>query len=120
MLFELEKLLQPYCNRAGTDAYVVDTPTLINPQNSWKMAEFVDGLVQARIHHSRLLISRFQVRVLGGSHRNPRSLPKFDRMAIMRLYRTRQFAKKHGVSDSRIGQLLLEDCISPRQKLGNG
>ena len=38
----------------------------------------------------------------------------------MKLYSTRQFAEKHGVSDSRIRQLLLEDRIFPRQKLGNG
>jgi hypothetical protein len=37
----------------------------------------------------------------------------------MKLYSTRQFAEKHGVSDSRIRQLLLEDRIFPRQKLGN-
>ena len=38
----------------------------------------------------------------------------------MKLFSTRQFAEKHGVSDSRIRQLLLEDRIFPRQKLGNG
>ena len=40
--------------------------------------------------------------------------------AILRVYSTAAFAKKHGVSDSRIRQLLLEDRIFPRQKLGNG
>ena len=38
----------------------------------------------------------------------------------MKLYSTKEFAEKHGVSDSRIRQLLLEDRIFPRQKLGNG
>ncbi len=38
----------------------------------------------------------------------------------MKLYSTKEFAKKHGVSDSRIRQLLLEERIFPRQKLGNG
>lgn len=35
------------------------------------------------------------------------------------MYSTKEFARKHGVSDSRIRQLLLEDRIFPRQKLGN-
>jgi hypothetical protein len=39
---------------------------------------------------------------------------------ILKHYNTRQFAEKHGVWDSRIRQLLLEDRIWPRQKLGNG
>jgi hypothetical protein len=39
---------------------------------------------------------------------------------ILKLYSTSDFARKHGVSDSRIRQLLLEDRIFPRQKLGNG
>jgi hypothetical protein len=38
----------------------------------------------------------------------------------MKLYSTKQFAEKHGVSDSRIRQLLLEDRIFPRQKLSSG
>lgn len=38
----------------------------------------------------------------------------------MEVYSTADFARKHGVSDSRIRQLLLEDRIFPRQKLGNG
>ena len=38
----------------------------------------------------------------------------------MALYSTKDFARKHGVSDSRIRQLLLEERIFPRQKLGNG
>ncbi len=38
----------------------------------------------------------------------------------MKLYSTRKFAAKHGVSDSRIRQLLLEERIFPCQKLGNG
>jgi hypothetical protein len=45
---------------------------LPNLQNPWKMTEFADGLVQARTDHLRLLISRFQVRVLGGSPLRPR------------------------------------------------
>ena len=67
MLFKAGKLLQPYCNQAGTGAYAVDKPTLPNLQNPWKMTEFADGLAQIRTYHFRLLISRFQVRVLGGS-----------------------------------------------------
>jgi hypothetical protein len=38
----------------------------------------------------------------------------------MKLYTTKEFAEKHGVSDSRIRQLLLEERIFPHQKLGNG
>ena len=38
----------------------------------------------------------------------------------MEVCSTAEFARKHGVSDSRIRQLLLEDRIFPRQKLGNG
>lgn len=38
----------------------------------------------------------------------------------MKLYGTKEFAAKHGVSDSRIRQLLLEDRIFPHHKLGNG
>lgn len=38
----------------------------------------------------------------------------------MKMYSTKEFAEKHGVSDSRIRQLLLEDRIFPRQKLGCG
>ncbi len=38
----------------------------------------------------------------------------------MKMYSTAEFARKHGVSDSRIRQLLLEDRIFPRQKLGSG
>jgi hypothetical protein len=40
--------------------------------------------------------------------------------AILKIYSTADFARKHGVSDSRIRQLLLEDRIFPRQKLSNG
>lgn len=36
------------------------------------------------------------------------------------LYSTKDFARKHGVSDSRIRQLLLEDRIFPRQKMADG
>lgn len=36
------------------------------------------------------------------------------------MYSTAEFARKHGVSHSRIRQLLLEDRIFPHQKLGNG
>jgi hypothetical protein len=61
------KLLQPYCNRAGTDAYTVDTTTLTIPQNTCKTPKFTDALLQARTRYFRLLISRFQVRVLDGS-----------------------------------------------------
>jgi len=39
---------------------------------------------------------------------------------IMKLYSTAEFARKHGVSDSRIRQLIAEDRVFPRQKLGNG
>ena len=38
----------------------------------------------------------------------------------MILYTTKEFAQKHGVSDSRIRQLLAEERIFPYQKLGNG
>ncbi len=38
----------------------------------------------------------------------------------MTLYSTKEFARKHGVSDSRIRQLLLEDRIFPYQKLDGG
>jgi hypothetical protein len=38
----------------------------------------------------------------------------------MKLYTTKEFAQKHGVSDSRIRQLLAEERIFPYQKLGNG
>lgn len=37
----------------------------------------------------------------------------------MALYSTKDFARKHGVSDSRIRQLLLEERIFPCQKVGN-
>jgi len=38
----------------------------------------------------------------------------------MEAYSTSQFARKHGVSDSRIRQLLAEERIFPYQKLGSG
>jgi hypothetical protein len=38
----------------------------------------------------------------------------------METYSTSQFARKHGVSDSRIRQLLAEERIFPYQKLGSG
>lgn len=38
----------------------------------------------------------------------------------MEVYSTAVFARKHGVSDSRIRQLLLEGRVFPHQKLGNG
>ena len=38
----------------------------------------------------------------------------------MEIYSTSQFARKHGVSDSRIRQLLAEERIFPYQKLGSG
>ncbi len=38
----------------------------------------------------------------------------------MKMMSTRQFAKKHGVSASRIRQLLLEERIFPYQKLSGG
>ena len=37
----------------------------------------------------------------------------------MKIYSTADFARKHGVSDSRIRQLIAEDRIFPRQRLGN-
>ncbi len=61
------KLLQPYCNRAGTDAYTVDTLTPVKLQNTCKTKKFTDALLKARTRYFRLLISRFQVRVLDGS-----------------------------------------------------
>jgi hypothetical protein len=39
---------------------------------------------------------------------------------IRRGVKPADFAREHGVSDSRIRQLLLEDRIFSRQKLGNG
>jgi hypothetical protein len=56
-----------YCNRAGTGANAVDELPPRLSQNTCKVAKFPDNLTQARTHHFRLLISRFQVRVLGGS-----------------------------------------------------
>ncbi len=38
----------------------------------------------------------------------------------MKIYSTAEFAQKHGVSDSRIRQLIAEDRVFPRQKLANG
>ncbi|CAA9395403.1 MAG: hypothetical protein AVDCRST_MAG22-852 [uncultured Rubrobacteraceae bacterium] len=38
----------------------------------------------------------------------------------MTLYSTKDFARKHEVSDFRIRQLIAEDRIFPRQKLGDG
>jgi len=38
----------------------------------------------------------------------------------MEAYSTSQFARKHGVSDSPIRQLLAEERIFPYQKLGSG
>ncbi len=38
----------------------------------------------------------------------------------MKVYITAEFARKHGVSDSRIRQLIAENRVFPRQKLGNG
>ena len=40
--------------------------------------------------------------------------------AILKVYSTAEFARKHGVSDSRIRQLIAEDRVFPRQKLSNG
>jgi hypothetical protein len=60
-------LLQLYCNRAGTGVYAVDKLLPRLSQNTCKIVKFADGLVQVRTYHFRLLISRFQVRVLGGS-----------------------------------------------------
>ena len=37
----------------------------------------------------------------------------------MKVYSTASFARKHGVSDSRIRKLIAEDRVFPRQKLGN-
>jgi hypothetical protein len=39
---------------------------------------------------------------------------------ILKVYSTAEFAKKHGVSDSRIRQLIAEDRVFPRQRLDNG
>ena len=39
---------------------------------------------------------------------------------LMQVYSTADFARKHGVSDSRIRQLIAEDRVFPRQKLANG
>lgn len=39
---------------------------------------------------------------------------------IMKVYSTADFARKHGVSDSRIRQLIAEDRVFPRQRLDNG
>jgi len=38
----------------------------------------------------------------------------------MEIYSPSQFAKKHGVSASRIRQLLAEDRVFPRQKTSSG
>ncbi len=38
----------------------------------------------------------------------------------MQVYSTADFARKYGVSDSRIRQLIAEDRVFPRQKLANG
>lgn len=40
--FGAEKLLQPYCNRAGTDTYAVDRPSRQVPQNTCKIAQIAD------------------------------------------------------------------------------
>lgn len=46
--------------------------------------------------------------------------PEYRSEAILKVYSTRDFARKHGVSDSRIRQLIAEDRVFPRQRLGNG
>ena len=38
----------------------------------------------------------------------------------MKLYSTAEFARKHGVSDSRIRQLIAENRVFPRERLDNG
>ncbi len=38
----------------------------------------------------------------------------------MKVYSTAEFARKHGVSNSRIRQLIAEDRVFPRQRLDNG
>jgi len=38
----------------------------------------------------------------------------------LKVYSTAEFAKRHGVSDSRIRQLLAEERVFPRQKLDDG
>lgn len=38
----------------------------------------------------------------------------------MKMYSTAEFARKHGVSDSRIRQLIAEDRVFPHQRLDNG
>ncbi|HLL39012.1 MAG TPA: hypothetical protein VK357_05015, partial [Rubrobacteraceae bacterium] len=40
--------------------------------------------------------------------------------AILKIYSTAEFARKHGVSDSRIRQLIAEDRVFPRQRLDDG
>jgi hypothetical protein len=63
-----------YCNRASTGAYAVDKLPPRLSQKACKIAKFADALVRARTRHIRLLISRFQVRVLGGSLEKERVL----------------------------------------------
>ena len=40
--------------------------------------------------------------------------------AFMKLYSTKEFAKKHGVSSSRVRQLLLQGRIYPAERLSSG
>jgi hypothetical protein len=40
--------------------------------------------------------------------------------AVLKVYSMANFARKYGVCDSRVRQLLLEGRIFPHQKLGNG
>ena len=57
-------------------------------------------------------------RIVTSQHASPRHRQRTE--AILTLYSTKDFARKHGVSDSRIRQLIAEDRVFPRQKLGNG
>ena len=43
------RLLQPYCNRAGTSRYAADIRTAQKPPKPHKQAGFPDTVVQARV-----------------------------------------------------------------------
>ena len=46
--------------------------------------------------------------------------PEYRLEAILKVYSTKDFARKYRVSDSRIRQLIAEDRVFPRQRLDNG
>jgi hypothetical protein len=46
--------------------------------------------------------------------------PEYRSEVILKIYSTAEFARKHGVSDSRIRQLIAENRVFPRQRLANG